>query len=75
MVHRLGLAVITATGWSAVAGAMVTLALWTATSPELEPRFPVATWLGLSWALAFVPVLVVQLGVAHLLLEIGEVDR
>lgn len=71
MLRRVGVAVLRATCWSALAGALITLALWLTTSPELRSAFPVTTWLGLSCALAFVPSLAMELGVAHLLLELG----
>ena len=55
----------------------MTLVLWLRTSPELRPGFLVATWFGLLSALAFVPCLGMELGVAHLLLDLGadEPDR
>jgi hypothetical protein len=64
-------AVLRATLWSALAGTLLTLASWLTTSPELRAGFPVATWLGLCCALAFVPSLAMELGVAHLLLHLG----
>jgi hypothetical protein len=72
MLRRASVAILRASCWSALAGAAITLALWLTTSPELRPGFQVATWLGLSCALAFVPSLVMELGVAHLLLELGS---
>ena len=46
--------------------------LWLRTCPELGPGFPVATWFGLSCALAFMPSLAMELGLAHLLLHLGS---
>ena len=71
MLRRITIAVLRATLWSGLAGTLITLALWLTTSAELRPGFPIATWLGLSCALAFVPSLVMELGVAHLLLDRG----
>jgi hypothetical protein len=75
MLRRIGVAVLRASLWSALAGSLITLVLRLRTSPELAPGFPVATWLGLSWALAFVPSLAMELGVAHLLLDLGSEER
>ena len=71
MFRRVGVAILRAGCWSALAGVLITLALWLTTSPELRAGFQVTTWLGLSCALAFVPSLAMELGVAHLLLELG----
>ena len=71
MLRRFGVAILRAGCWSALAGALITLALWLTTFPELRSGFQVTTWLGLSCALAFVPSLAMQLGVARLLLELG----
>ena len=49
----------------------MTLVLWLRASPELRPGFAATTWFGLLWALTFVPCLGMELGVAHLLLELG----
>lgn len=65
-------AVLRASLWSALAGALATVALFLSTSPELRPGFHVATWFGLCCALAFVPSLAMELGVAHLLLDLGS---
>jgi hypothetical protein len=67
----MSVAVLRAGLWSGFAGALLTLVLWLRTSPELRPGFLVATWFGLMWALTFVPCLVMELGVAHLLLDLG----
>lgn len=72
---RIGVAVLRASLWSVFAGALIALALWLRTSPELRPGFPAATWFGLSFALAFVPSLAMELGVAHLLLDLGSEER
>jgi hypothetical protein len=72
--HRIGVAVLRASAWSALAAGAITLALWLGTSGELRPGFPWGTWFGLSWALAFVPTLVMELGVMHVLLEFGPQD-
>jgi hypothetical protein len=72
MLGRIGVAILRAGLWSALAGALITAALWLRTSPELRPGFQVATWFGLSGALAFVPSLAMELGVAHLLLHLGS---
>jgi hypothetical protein len=72
VVHRISILILRAIVWSALAGALITLALWLRTSPELRAGFCAATWFGLSCALAFVPSLAMELGVAHLLLEIGS---
>ena len=72
MLGRIGVAILRASLWSALAGALITVALWLRTSPELRPGFQVATWFGLSCALAFVPSLAMELGVAHLLLHLGS---
>jgi len=71
VLRRIGVAILRASLWSALAGALITLVLWLRTSPELTPGFQAGTWFGLSCALAFVPSLAMELGVAHLLLEIG----
>jgi hypothetical protein len=70
--HTFLVATLRASLWSALAGALTTLVLYLRTSPELRPGFPVAAWLGVSCALAFVPSLVMELGVAHLLLDLGS---
>ena len=75
MLRRVGVAILRAGCWSALAGVLVTLALWLTTSPELRSGFQVTTWLGLSCALALVPSLAMELGVAHLLLELGPEER
>src|SRR5688572_5425409 len=67
-------AILRAILWSALAGALITVTLWLRTSQELGPGFQVATWFGLSCALAFVPSLAMELGVAHLLLDLGSED-
>jgi hypothetical protein len=72
VLRRISVAVLRASLWSALAGAVITLALWLRTSPEFRPGFQVATWFGLSCALAFVPSLAMELGVAHLLLHLGS---
>jgi hypothetical protein len=71
VLHRISVAILRASVWSAVGGALITLALWLRTSPEFRPGFQVLTWFGLSCALAFVPSLAMELGVAHLLLHLG----
>ena len=68
---RLAVAFLRASLWSALAGALMTLVLWLRTSPELRPGFTATTWFGLLWALTFVPCLGMELGVAHLLLDLG----
>lgn len=73
--HRISVAILRAGLWSVLAGALLTFALWARTSPELRPGFQVATWLGLCCALAFVPSLAMELGVAHLLLHLGSEAR
>lgn len=75
MLRRIGVAILRAGLWSALAGTAMTFVLWLRTSPELRPGFPVATWFGLSCALAFVPSLAMELGVAHLLLDLGSEER
>ena len=72
MLRRISIAILRASLWSALAGALITFALWLRTSPEFRPGFQVATWFGLSCALAFVPSLAMELGVAHLLLHLGS---
>jgi hypothetical protein len=72
MLSRVGVAFLRASLWSVLAGGLITLVLWLRTSPELGPGFQVATWFGLSCALAFVPSLAMELGVAHLLLHLGS---
>ena len=72
MLRRIGIAILRASLWSALAGALITFTLWLRTSQELGPGFPVATWFGLSCALAFVPGLAMELGVVHLLLDLGS---
>jgi hypothetical protein len=72
VLRRLGVAFLRASLWSGLAGGFITLALWVSTSPELGVGFLPAIWFGLSWALAFVPSLAMELGVAHLLLEFGS---
>ena len=71
MIRRIGLAVLRASLWSVLAGGLVTGVMWSRTSPELAPGFPAALWFGVSWALAFVPSLALELGMAHLLLDRG----
>ncbi len=75
MLRRISVAVLRASLWSVLAGSLITLVLRLRTSPELAPGFRVATWFGLSWALAFVPSLAMELGVAHLLLNLGSEER
>ena len=75
MLRRISVAVLRASLWSALAGSLITLVLRLRTSPELASGFQVATWFGLSWALAFVPSLAMELGVAHLLLDLGSEER
>jgi hypothetical protein len=70
VIRRISVAVLRASLWSALVGTLITLVLWMRTSPELAPGFDVVTWFGLSWALAFVPSLAMELGVAHLLLDL-----
>jgi hypothetical protein len=72
VLRRVSVAILRAGLWSALAGALITVALFLRTSPELRPGFLVATWLGLSCALAFVPSLVMELGVVHLVLDRGS---
>jgi hypothetical protein len=72
MLRRISVAILRASLWSALAGSLITLVLWLRTSPELRPGFQLATWFGLSCALAFVPSLAMELGVAHLLLDLGS---
>jgi hypothetical protein len=55
-----------------LAGALITVVLWLRTSPESRLDFPAATWFGLICALVFVPSLAMELGVTHLLVEIGS---
>jgi hypothetical protein len=74
MLRLVCVAVLRAMLWCALAGALVTLVLWLRTSPELRASFPAATWLGLCCALAFVPSLAMELGVAHLSMELGAKD-
>ena len=71
MLSRLAVAFLRAILWSALAGALMTLVLWLRTSPELRPGLTATTWFGLLWALTFVPCLGMELGVAHLLLDLG----
>jgi hypothetical protein len=75
VLRRISVAVLRASLWSTLAGSLITLVLRLRTSPELAPGFQVATWFGLSWALAFVPSLAMELGVAHLLLDLGSQER
>lgn len=72
MLRRINVAILRASIWSALAGALITFVLWLRTSPELRPGFQVATWFGLSCALAFLPSLAMELGVTHLLLDLGS---
>jgi hypothetical protein len=72
MLRRIVVSILRASLWSALAGALVTCALWLRSSPELRPGFGLATWFGVSCALAFVPSLAMELGVAHLLLDRGS---
>ena len=72
MLRLISVAILRASLWSVLAGALITFALWMRISPELESGFPVATWFGLSCALALVPSLAMELGVAHLLLDLGS---
>jgi hypothetical protein len=74
VLHRIGVAVLRASLWSALAGALITLVLWLRTSPEFRLGFQPATWFGLSCALALVPSLAMELGVVHLLLDRGSAD-
>jgi hypothetical protein len=71
VLRRLSVAVLRASVWSTLAGALTTLVLWLRTSPEFRLGFQPATWFGLSCALAFVPSLAMELGVVHLLLHLG----
>jgi hypothetical protein len=75
VLRRVAVAIVRAICWSVLAGVLITLALWLRTSTELRAGFHVATWLALSSALAFVPSLAMELGVAHLLLELGHEQR
>jgi len=75
VLRRISVAGFRASLWSALAGALITLVLWLRTSPEFRPGFQPATWLGLSCALAFIPSLAMELGVAHLLLDLGSAER
>jgi hypothetical protein len=68
----ISVAILRASLWSVLVGALITFALWMSISPELEPGLPVATWFGLSCALALVPSFAMELGVAHLLLDLGS---
>jgi hypothetical protein len=72
VLRRISVAILRASLWSALGGALITFVLWLRTSPELRPGFSVATWFGLSCALAFVPSMAMELGVAHLLLDLGS---
>ena len=72
MLRRIGIAILRASLWSALVGALITFTLWLRTSQELGPGFQVATWFGLCCALAFVPSLAMELGVVHLLLHLGS---
>lgn len=72
--RRISVAVLRASLWSALAGAWIAFAIWLRTSPELRPDFPVATWFGVSCALAFLPSLAMELGVTHLLLHLGPAE-
>jgi hypothetical protein len=74
VLRRAGVAILRAILWSSLAGVLITLVLWMRTSPDLRPGFQPATWFGLSCALAFVPSLAIELGVAHLLLEFGPAE-
>jgi hypothetical protein len=75
VLRRIVVVFLRASLWSTLAGALITFALWLRTSPELRPGFHVATWFGLSCALAFVPSLAMELGVAHLLLHLGTEEQ
>ena len=71
----MGILVLRAGLWSAVGGALATLVLWLRTSPEARSGFQSEIWFGVSCALAFVPILAMELGVAHLLLEVGAAPK
>jgi len=74
MLSRIGVAILRASLWSALAGALITLVLWLRTSPEFRlGSHQLATWFGLFCVLALVPSLAMELGVTHLL-ELGSED-
>jgi hypothetical protein len=69
---RLLRAVLRAVAWSGLAaGAITTVMVWRS-APEMRlAPLHVATWLAVFWGLSFVPCLALELGMAHLQVELG----
>jgi uncharacterized membrane protein YccC len=61
--------------WATLGAAGLTLLIVWRTSPEfpMTPRIA-GTWFGIMWALCLVPSLATEFLVAHLKLELGDVD-
>jgi hypothetical protein len=67
--------VLRALAWSALAAAALTGVLAWRTDPMFRlGAHQIATWFGVCWALSFVPCLALELGVRHLLAELGRDD-
>jgi multisubunit Na+/H+ antiporter MnhE subunit len=72
---RIALLVMRSAVWATlVAGGITSLIVWR-TSPEMPmTRHVVATLFGIMWALCLVPSMATEFLVAHLKLELGEVN-
>ena len=75
MLAKAAISILRAAVWSSLVGGAIAAAVCLRTSSEFSlGAHQAATWFGLFWALAFVPSLVMELGVAHLSLEFGPED-
>jgi hypothetical protein len=58
--------------WAGAAAGVITAVVVARSAPEFRLGIhEIATWFGLFWVLSFVPCIVMELGVRHLLVEFG----